>query len=408
MPDVRPEILAPAGCLRRLQTAVRFGADAVYVGGQRFSLRKHADNLADHELAEGIAFAHAHGSRVYVTCNIHPLERDWPGLAAYVERLQRLGPDAVIVADPGVAAHIRRHTDLRIHVSTQASVTNSRTAALWRERGASRIVVARELSLAQTAAIKTTAGIEVETFVHGAQCASYSGKCVISNYTAGRDANRGGCVQTCRNTFTVHTDRRSDSPVQATASIMNARDQHALELIPRLVAAGIDACKIEGRMKSALYVACTVASYRRAVDGAADNPAAAVLDLLSNRGYGVGGLAGRPFVDSLNLDYTGYRGGLTSLGQVVESDPELGALLPLRAPLVVDEEIGWLRPDGAVGTGRVRELRDTAGRRQSRLGVNRAAWLRLDEWMPLASVAWLPRPGDHVRMQAGTGRALAS
>ena len=238
----------------------------MYIGGPHFGLRKNADNFTPEEMATAIAHAHAHGTQVYVTCNIHALRRDWPDLLAYADTLRQLQPDAVIVADPGVAAVLHGEAGLRLHVSTQASVINSSTAAVWRRRGASRIVVGRELSLADAAAVREASGAEVECFVHGAMCASFSGKCVISNYTAGRDANRGGCVQTCRNPFTIHEGRSTASSSVVTASTMNAKDLYGMPVLTEFYQRRIDAAKIEGRMKSALYVAATVAAYRRGLD----------------------------------------------------------------------------------------------------------------------------------------------
>ncbi|TVR47218.1 MAG: U32 family peptidase [Planctomycetota bacterium] len=389
------EILAPAGCLQRLRTAVAFGADAVFIGGARFGLRKHADNFSEGDMARGIAHAHRHGVKVYVTCNVHPLERDWPRLKPYLAQLNRLRPDALIVADPGVAAMVIAETGLRVHVSTQASVTNQWAAEAWRQRGAQRIVVARELSIEQAAAIRSSVGIEIEAFVHGAQCASYSGKCVISNYTAGRDANRGGCMQTCRHPFTVHDGASTDSPALYTSPLMNARDQMAIDLLPQFAAAGIDAAKIEGRMKSALYVAATVAAYRRARDGMADNPARALLHDLSNRSYGPGGLLGRPGFASINHDFDGYQGNAASVGQVVAWDDGRGALIPLRKDLGRGDVLQLLRPDGSLISHALHSICDTLGRQQDRLGPNRAAWVQLPDQAPPLSVAWVHGPSYH-------------
>ena len=393
----RPEILAPAGDLQRLKTAVLFGADAVYVGGTKFGLRKNADNFNEAELAAGIAFAHQHGAKVYVTCNIHPLQRDWADFATYAATLQKLQPDALIIADPGVARHIRNETNLRIHVSTQASVLNSETAALWRDRGASRVVTAREVTLEAAGAMRCEAGVEIECFAHGAMCASFSGKCVISNYTAGRDANRGGCVQTCRNAFTVHEDRNTDSPVDFTAHTMNARDLMGIEYMPLFQQHHIDACKIEGRMKSAHYVALTVAAYRRAAEHSSGNPAVPAgndaqhyLNRLSNRGYSHGGLIERPFIDSINLDFDGKPSGLVTVGQVHASDPERGALIRLKAALRIDQPLSILRPDGSMVHFAIAGLRDTKNRPQESMPIHRCAWVAAPAGIdiPPYSVVW--------------------
>jgi putative protease len=402
----RPEILAPAGDLQRLKTAVLFGADAVYVGGTKFGLRKNADNFNVAELQAGIAFAHQHGAKVYVTCNIHPLQRDWAEFAAYAAMLQELRPDALIIADPGVAAHIRDHTNLRIHVSTQASVLNCATAERWRARGAARIVTAREVSLAAAGEIRQATGVEIECFAHGAMCASFSGKCVISNYTAGRDANRGGCVQTCRNSFTVHQGRDAASPVDFTANTMNARDLMGIEQMPLFYRHHIDACKIEGRMKSAHYVALTVATYRYAAEACAEkgndksmrtgknspatNPVQALLGRLSNRGYSHGGLIERPFIDSLNLDFDTSPTDLVTVGQVLHSDPECGALVALKMPLAKGQTLRALTPAGHSVSFPITELRDTRGRAQDAIHAQRSAWIvpPTDGHLPAYSVVW--------------------
>lgn len=386
-----PEILAPAGCIRRLQTAVAFGADAVYGAATRLGLRKHADNFNEPELAAGIAFAQARGTKVYLTLNILPLERDWPICAPTIRRLARLRPDAVIVADPGIARLVREETGLRLHVSTQASVCNRATAELWRERGASRVVCARELGIEAAAALGRAAGVEVECFVHGAMCASYSGKCVISNYLAGRDANRGGCVQTCRHQF-------SDPAGGWTAPIMNARDLLSLGLMPRLAAAGIDACKIEGRMKSALYVAVTVAAYRAARDGDRQRlaPLRRLLTQLANRGHSSGALTGSFGRSPQNHAFDGYQGGLTSAGQVLATAADGSSLLALRTRLSCGDELHILRPDGSILVQMVRHLADSLGHPCRSLPTNRAAWIGCDEAVPAGSVAWLPQPGDYV------------
>ena len=403
----RPEVLAPAGCLQRLKTAVSFGADAVYVGGTKFGLRKNADNLNEHELASGIAFAHEHGSKVYVTCNVYPLERDWPTFAPYIEQLNRLKPDALIIADPGVARFVRDNSDLRIHVSTQASVLNTAAAQVWKERGASRIVVGRELSIEEAATIRREAGIEIETFAHGAMCTSHSGKCVISNYTAGRDANRGGCVQTCRHDFHVHPGREAGEQADYNAPIMNARDLMAIDLVPQLTTAHIDALKIEGRMKSEMYVASTVAAYRCAVDGR-DNPARDLIRHLSNRDFTTGGLEKRPYKDALNFAFTGYNGDLMNIGQVLEFSETHGAFVYLKAPLTIGETINWLHTDGTTSSQKITHLTDAAGRSVERMVTSRGVWIGCEKPIAPYSIAYVFRDGHHVNPKAKQVKAASA
>lgn len=398
----RPEILAPAGCLQRLKTAIAFGADAVYVGGTQFSLRKNADNFNAADLRAGVAHAHAYGAKVYVACNIMPLQRDWAEIVPYVTMLNEIGPDSVIVSDPGLAAFFMRETDIKVHVSTQASVMNKATAERWRDRGVKRIVLAREVALEQAAAIQNDIGVEVETFVHGAMCASFSGKCVISNYTAGRDANRGGCVQTCRHHFSVHPDGHTESPAAYTAKVMNARDLMALDLMPRFRELGIHACKIEGRMKSALYVAASSIAYRQAAEGrlSADIPAAQIINRLSNRGFGSGGLEERPYAKSINATIEGFAGGLTSAGQAMLWDDERGVLLQTRSDLKLGQDISWLTPVGDVITIPIKDLRDVSGRPIDRIPANRSVWIVSDQQIPALSVSWL-KQGAAVQQSSG-------
>ena len=407
MSQFRPEVLAPAGCLQRLKTAVTFGADAVYIGGQQFSLRKQADNFNATDMAAAIAFAHEHGAKVYVTCNIMPLQRDWAELAPYVQQLQDLQPDAVIVADPGVAHYFHNETDIRIHVSTQASVTHADAAAMWKARGAKRVVLAREVALEEAAAIQNDVGVEVECFVHGAMCASYSGKCVISNYTAGRDANRGGCVQTCRHPFTVHEGTGTASDPLYQAPIMNARDLMALSLIPKFSELGIGACKIEGRMKSVLYVAATVAAYRQACDGVpvADIAAGAVLQQLSNRSFGTGGLQQRPFSASINSDFEGYTGGLALVGQCLAWDDARGAYLHLRSDLEQGDTLCWLLPDGSIERQTVQDIRDASGQQQVLMKSNRMACVPHARRIPAFSVAWVERSAAELNYTSAAAKA---
>ncbi|MCD8011682.1 MAG: U32 family peptidase [Lachnospiraceae bacterium] len=269
-----PELLVPASCLEVLKTAVIFGADAVYIGGEVYGLRAKAKNFTMFQMAEGISFAHAHGVKVYVTANILAHNRDLEGVETYFRELKELRPDALIIADPGVFM-IAKHVcpEIERHISTQANNTNYETCRFWWELGAKRIVSARELSLQELGELRAKIPplMEIETFVHGAMCISYSGRCLLSNYFTGRDANQGACTHPCRWKYAVMEETRPGEylPVEENERgtyIFNSKDLCMIEHIPDLLDAGIDSFKIEGRMKTALYVATVARTYRKAID----------------------------------------------------------------------------------------------------------------------------------------------
>jgi U32 family peptidase len=266
------ELLAPAGNLEKLKTAVRFGANAVYCGGGSFSLRAADTSFKLEELAEGVGFAHQHGCRVYLALNIFPFEDDFPGMEDYLKQAVLLGIDAVIISDPGVLSMVRSlNSGVRIHLSTQANTTNSRSARFWYEQGVNRIVLARELSLDRVAAIKEAVpDLELEIFIHGAMCMSYSGRCLLSSFLSKRSANRGLCSQPCRWDYRIREVKRNEELTLSEDSrgtyILNSRDLCMIEHIPEIADTGIDSVKIEGRMKTAYYVAATTRVYRAAID----------------------------------------------------------------------------------------------------------------------------------------------
>lgn len=274
------ELLAPAGDLERLKIAVMYGADAVYIGGEIFGLRAAAKNFTLEEMAEGVAFAHEHGVRVYVTANIIPHNEDLQDLPEYVKALDQIGVDALIVSDPGTLMMVQEAApNMEIHISTQANNTNYQTANFWYKQGAKRVVLARELSFDEVREIreKTPEDLEIEAFVHGAMCISYSGRCLLSNYMAHRDANRGECAQPCRWKYHLVEEKRPGEymPIYEDAHgtyIMNSKDLCMIEYIPQLIEAGIDSLKIEGRMKTTFYVATVVGAYRAALDSYLENP----------------------------------------------------------------------------------------------------------------------------------------
>jgi putative protease len=241
-----PEILAPAGSLDKLKVAVLYGANAVYVGGQKFGLRTAAENFTPDELREGISFAHERGAKVYVVLNSFLHDKDLQELPDFVNFLGEVGADAVIVSDLGVVRTVRSLSNIPVHISTQASTLNVEAAKLWKKAGASRIVLGREVSVKEAGKIKREAGIEIEMFIHGSMCMAYSGNCVISNFTQGRDSNRGGCAHSCRFEYSLEG---LDTLEKKKAYFMSSKDLEGLRVLPQFIEEGIDSLKIEGRMK---------------------------------------------------------------------------------------------------------------------------------------------------------------
>ncbi len=276
----KPEILAPASSLEVLKTAVEYGADAVYIGGEMYGLRAKAKNFSAEDMRAGIAYAHEKGKKVYVTANITAHNRDLEGVRQYFQELKEIRPDALIISDPGVFSIAKEVCpELDIHISTQSNNVNYLTFRFWQQQGATRVVTARELSLQEIAEIRSQIpdDLEIETFVHGAMCISYSGRCLLSNYFTGRDANLGACTHPCRWKYYIMEEKRPGEflPVEENERgtyIFNSKDLCMIEHIPELVEAGIDSFKIEGRMKTALYVAVVSRTYRKAVDDYFEDP----------------------------------------------------------------------------------------------------------------------------------------
>lgn len=276
----KPELLAPAGNLEKLKMAINFGADAVYLGGSKLNLRAFADNFTDDELKEALEYAHERGKRVFVTINVFPHNEDLIGLEEYLKKLYELKVDAILVSDPGIIMTARETVpDLELHLSTQANNVNWKSAQFWHKQGVKRIVLARELSLTEIKEIrnKLPEDCEIEAFVHGSMCMSYSGRCVISNYMTGRDSNRGQCAQPCRYKYYLMEEKRPNEyfPIledERGTYLLNSKDLCMIEYIPELAQAGINSFKIEGRMKSPYYVASIVKAYRQAIDAYFENP----------------------------------------------------------------------------------------------------------------------------------------
>ena len=275
------ELLAPAGDLVKLKMAILYGADAVYIGGEAFGLRTASKNFTPSEMEEGIRFAHERGKKVYLTTNIIPHNADLEGFEEYLDTVVQLGIDALIVADLGLFSLIRkRYPDLHVHISTQANNTNYLSANAWHEMGAQRVVLARELGLKEIREIrdKTPASLEIEAFVHGAMCISYSGRCLLSNYLTGRDANKGACAQPCRWNYALVEEKRPGEYIhigedEQGSFFFNSKDLCMIDHIPELVESGITSFKIEGRVKSEYYVATVVKAYREEIDRYLQDPA---------------------------------------------------------------------------------------------------------------------------------------
>ena len=303
----KPELLSPAGDRERLDMALAYGADAVYLAGNAYGMRAFAGNFGREGLAEAVKAAHAQGVRVHVTCNTLARNGEIAALPEYLEFLDGIGADAVIAAGVDVLSLCKRHAPhVQVHMSTQTGITNYEMARVWRELGASRVILARELSLEEVAEIcaKAPRGLEVECFVHGAMCVSYSGLCLLSNYMTGRDAARGACAQPCRYRYSLVEEKRPGEyfPIleeNGGTFILNSRDMCMIDHIPELIQAGVHSLKIEGRAKSAYYAAMTTAAYRHAVDAAAagrplDPLWRAEVDKVSHRHYSTGFWFGQP------------------------------------------------------------------------------------------------------------------
>ena len=358
-----PELLIPASSLEVLKTAVMFGADAVYIGGEAFGLRAKAKNFSMEEIREGIAFAHTHDVKVYITANILAHNGDLSGVRAYFEELKEIRPDALIISDPGVFMIAREVCpEIDIHISTQANNTNYGTYQFWHQLGARRVVTARELSMAELKEIreKAPADLEMETFIHGAMCISYSGRCLLSNYFTGRDANRGACTHPCRWKYAIVEETRPGEymPVyenERGTYIFNSKDLCMIEHIPELIDSGIDSFKIEGRMKTALYVATVARTYRKAIDDYLESPELYrenmdwYLDQISNctyRQFTTGFFFGKPDESAQIYDNNTYVKEYTYLGIIGECTADGLYRIEQRNKFSVGEQIEIMKPDG--------------------------------------------------------------
>lgn len=376
---MRPvELLIPASSLEVLKIAVVFGADAVYIGGEVYGLRAKAKNFSKEDMAEGIAFAHARGVKVYVTANILAHNNDLPGVRQYFEELRELKPDALIISDPGVFAIAKEVCpEIERHISTQANNTNYGTCRFWWEQGAKRVVTARELSLDEIRGIREQIPpeMEIETFVHGAMCISYSGRCLLSNYFTGRDANQGACTHPCRWKYAVVEETRPGEymPVyenERGTYIFNSKDLCMIEHIPELMESGIDSFKIEGRMKTALYVATVARTYRKAIDDYRTSPELYRQNMdwyrqqimgCTYRQFTTGFFFGRPSDESQIYDNNTYIRDYTYLGIIEGRNAQGLYQIEQRNKFSVGEEIEVMKPGGDNLTVMVRGITDEDG-----------------------------------------------
>ena len=355
------ELLAPAGDLNKLKTAVEYGADAVYLGGESFGLRKASKNFSLDEIKWAADYLHERGKTLHVTLNIIPHDKDMTGVENYIRSLYEIGVDALIVADPGMFMKVKSVAkDFPIHISTQGSVTNAETVKFWSDQGATRVVMARELSLTEIKHIisEVSGKIEIETFAHGAMCMSYSGRCLLSNYMTGRDANMGDCAQPCRYKYHLVEEKRPGEyfPIEEHEEgtfIMNSKDLCMIEHIDEMIEAGISSLKIEGRVKSEYYLATVIRSYRMAIDSYYEDPSNYKYDQyllqeikkVSHRDFTTGFFYGNAGKDSQVYETNSYIRGYDFVGIVKDYDPEtMIATIEQRNRVFVGDEVEIFGP----------------------------------------------------------------
>ena len=375
------ELLVPAGSLDVLKTAVVYGADAVYIGGEAFGLRAKAHNFSLEDMREGVEFAHSRGVKVYVTANILAHNDDLEGVEQYFEELKSVKPDALIISDPGVFTIAKRVLpDMELHVSTQANNTNYGTYLFWYQQGAKRVVSARELSLKEIKEIRARIpeDMEIESFMHGAMCISYSGRCLLSNFFTGRDANQGACTHPCRWKYSIVEETRPGEymPVyenERGTYIFNSKDLCMIEHIPELIDAGIDSFKIEGRMKTALYVATVARTYRKAIDDFKKDPETYRQNMewykeeigkCTYREFTTGFYFGKPGADAQIYDNNTYVKNFTYLGTVENVDERGFAKIEQKNKFSVGEMIEIMKPDGRNLQVEVKGIYDAEGQAQ--------------------------------------------
>nr|WP_288976988.1 U32 family peptidase [uncultured Shuttleworthia sp.] len=379
---MRPiELLCPASSLEVLKTAVIYGANAVYIGGEAFGLRANARNFSLKEMEDGISFAHARGVKVYVTANIYAHNEDLDGVREYFRQLDQIRPDAILIADPAVFMIAREVCPgIDIHISTQANNTNWGTYNFWHSLGATRVVAARELSLAEIREIRDhiDSNLEIEAFVHGAMCMAYSGRCLLSNYMTGKDANQGECTHACRWKYSLVEEKRPGQymPIEEDARgsyIMNSKDLCMIEHIPEMIDAGIDSLKIEGRMKTALYVATVARTYRRAIDDYLKDPGLYQKHMdwyreqirsCTYRQYSTGFFFGKPSEEDQIYEENSYVRGATYLGQAQKIREDGTFLIEQKNKFCLGDSIEIMKPNGDNVEVTVTSITDSEGKPQ--------------------------------------------
>lgn len=390
----KPELLAPAGNIEKLKIAFQHGADACYVGGTVFGLRKFADNFSDSELQNAVDYANENGKKVYVVLNGYAHNSDIESLAPHLEILEKIKPHGFIISDMGVMQLAKKMTTVDLHTSTQASVTNLYGCKLWKNAGAKRVILAREVSIEDCKKIKEVLDIELEVFVHGAMCASYSGKCVISNYTAGRDSNRGGCIQSCRHKYDIIPTNPQEGPT-VTSHIMNAKDLMGVSLIPQLVESGIESLKIEGRMKSNLYVANAVSTYRAAIDDYCDNRQTSFteyeneLKKVSNRHFSTGGLDHMPGTESIYYDSAEGTKGVDLIG-TVKAVQGNQVIAEIKVPFYKDDLIEFVSQSGNRYQDRLISMKNMSGIPIEKTGQN--CLIQFETTLPITEFDIIRKP----------------
>nr|NLJ03164.1 U32 family peptidase [Bacillota bacterium] len=393
-----PELLAPAGNMEKALVAMEFGADAIYLSGKAFGMRAKAGNFSRNEMEDVLSAARKRGVKVYVTVNITAHNDEIDLLPAYLAELEELGVDGLIVADVGVISLAKEYApSIPLHLSTQANTVNYRAAKFWEELGLARLVMARELTREEIARVRQETKAEIEVFVHGAMCMAYSGRCLLSNFLAGRDANRGECAQSCRWRYTVMEEKRPGEymPIEEDEGgthIFNSKDLRLIEYIPDLAQIGVDSLKIEGRMKSSYYVATVVRAYRQALDLYAADPDNYVLpqelldelDKVSHRPYYAGFFV--PSDAGIHPATSSYIRDYDVVGVVESYDPQTGeATVSVRNRITAGEAVEVLQPRGPVLTHQLdRMIRVDSGEELSEAHANYTVRIPMDEVKPLS------------------------
>ena len=408
------ELLIPAGSPEVLKTAVRYGADAVYVGGEEFSLRAKAKNFTKEQLAWAVGYCHERGKKLYVTANIIAHNRDLAEAREYFESLNEIGPDAVIIADAGMFAIAKKmlRPEIAIHISTQANNVNSETFRFWYDLGASRVVCGRELSLGEIAQIRSELpeGAEIEAFVHGAMCIAYSGRCLMSAYFTGREANLGACTHPCRWNYYVTEETRPGEYVPVSENergtfLFSSKDLCAIGLIPDLIRAGVDSFKVEGRMKTALYVATVARAYRMAIDAAVQGlqeyeavlpRAVEELGRCGGRGYTTGFFLGKPDTAAQTYESSAVTSEAVFLGIIDCVEPDGCAWFLQKNKFAVGDTIEFMKPDGTDVAAKVLSMWDEDG--------NEIADCPHPSVRVKAKFSAVPEIGDVMRLTEGNAR----